>query len=237
MSNSWFQFKKFLITQENSALKVGTDGVLLGAWCGVSGAKHILDVGTGTGVVALMLAQRSDAEVMAVEINDDACMDARHNFQNSPWGERLSLYSGDFNKFQEAHTFSFDLVVCNPPFFKKSMKSVDPASSTARHDVSLTFEQLIEGAKKSLTIKGRLAVILPIEALADFRETARLSGFYLSRKTTVIPKVGKAPKRVLLEFSNSATYPESDEIIILLDAHTFSEKFIELTKEFYLGSY
>ncbi len=236
MSNTWFQFKQFRIEQQRSALKVGTDGVLLGAWCGVNGTKSILDVGTGTGVIALMLAQRSDAEVTAVEISEDACLDARHNFKNSPWSERLALYSGDFNNFQESHALSFDLVVCNPPFFKKSMKSSDSASSIARHDVSLSFEQLITGAKKLLTSHGRMAVILPLEVLDDFRETARLAGFYLSRKTTIIPKVGKPPKRVLLEFSVSATYPESDELVILVDPHTFSEKFIELTKEFYLGS-
>ena len=236
MSNTWFQFKQFLITQENSALKVGTVGVLLGSWCGVTGTMRILDVGTGTGVIALMLAQRSEAHISAVEINEDACLDARHNFQNSPWCERLALYSGDFNNFQESHTLSFDLVVCNPPFFKKSMKSSDPASSIARHDVSLTYEQLITGAKKLLTDHGRLAVILPIEVLDDFRETARLAGFYLSRKTTIIPKIGRPPKRVLLEFSVSATYPEASELVILLDPQTYSEKFIELTKEFYLGS-
>ena len=235
MSNSWFQFKQFRIEQQRSALKVGTDGVLLGAWCGVNGTKSILDVGTGTGVIALMLAQRSDAEVTSVEINEEACLDAKINFQNSPWSERLSLYSSDFNNFQESHALSFDLVVCNPPFFKESMKSSDPASSIARHDVMLTFEQLITGAKKLLTSQGRLAVILPIEVLDDFRETARLVGFYLSRKTTIIPKVGKPPKRVLLEFSISATYPELDELVILLDPCTFSEKFIKLTKEFYLS--
>ncbi|MCX6221765.1 MAG: methyltransferase [Bacteroidia bacterium] len=236
MSNTWFQFKQFLITQENSALKVGTDGVLLGAWCGVTGAKRILDVGTGTGVIALMLAQRSDAEITAVEISEGACLDARHNFQNSPWSERLALYSGDFNNFLKSHALSFDLVVCNPPFFKQSLKSFDLASSIARHDVMLTFEQLITGTKKLLTSQGRLAVILPFEALDDFRETARLAGFYLGRKTTIIPKVGRPPKRVLLEFSVSVTYPEANELMVLLDSQTYSEKFIELTKEFYLGS-
>jgi tRNA1Val (adenine37-N6)-methyltransferase len=236
MSNSWFQFKQFRIEQQRSALKVGTDGVLLGAWCGVTGAKSILDVGTGTGVIALMLAQRSESHISAVEISEDACLDARHNFQNSPWSERLTLYSGDFNNFMESHALSFDLVVCNPPFFKKSMKSSDPASSIARHDISLSFEQLITGAKKMLTSQGRFAVILPIEVLDDFRETARLAGFYLIRKTTINPKIGKPPKRVLLEFSVSTAYPEANELVILLDSQTYSEKFIELTKEFYLGS-
>ena len=235
MSNTWFQFKQFRIEQQRSALKVGTDGVLLGAWCNIDGACRILDIGTGTGLIALMLAQRSEAIISAVEINEDACLDAMFNFRNSPWSERLSLYSGDFNDFQKLNDVVFDLVVCNPPFFKKSLKPSDRAASIARHDVSLTFEQLIVGTKKLLTEQGRLAVILPIEALDDFRGTARLAGFYLSRKTTIIPKSGKLSKRVLLEFSVSATYPESDELIILHDSQAYSEKFIELTKEFYLN--
>jgi len=235
MSNTWFQFKQFRIDQRRSALKVGTDGVLLGAWCVVEGIKRILDVGTGTGVISLMLAQRSEAHISSVEINEDTCLDAQHNFQNSPWSERLELYFDDFNNFQKFYTSSFDLVVCNPPFFKQSLKSSDPASSIARHDVSLSFEQLITGAKKLLTDHGRLAVILPFEALDDFRETARLADFYLSRKTTIIPKIAKPPKRVLLEFSILATYPEANELVILLDSQTFSEEFLELTKEFYLG--
>jgi len=235
MSNTWFQFKQFRIEQHRSALKVGTDGVLLGAWCGVTGTKRILDVGTGTGVIALMLAQRSEAEVTAVEISEGAWLDARHNFQNSPWSERLALYSGDFNNFQESHVLSFDLVVCNPPFFKKSMKSSDPASSIARHDISLSFEQLIISAKKLLTDHGRLSVILPIEALDDFRETARLTGFYLYRKTLVIPMTGKMPKRVLLEFSVSVVYPTIDELVILDGKDKYADRYVELTREFYLN--
>lgn len=235
MGNPWFQFKQFRIEQEKSALKVGTDGVLLGAWCKVDGAASILDVGTGTGLIALMLAQRSEAKISAIEINEDACRDALVNFQKSPWSERLSLYSADFNNFQESHSLRYDLVISNPPYFERSLKSARPASSVARHDVSLSFLQLITGSKRLLTEKGRLAVILPTEALDDFRETARLAGFYLCRKTMVIPKIGKAPKRVLLEFSVSAVYPIFDELVILLERDKYSENYVELTKKFYLN--
>jgi len=256
MSNTWFQFKQFRIEQPNSALKVGTDGVLLGAWCMVQrawrrghgaegiaqregsrglGIKRILDVGTGTGLIALMLAQRSSAQITAIEINEDACKDARLNFDRSPWKERLSLLCMDFNTYQEVHTAKFDLVVSNPPFFEKSLRPDDPATSTARHDVALSFEKLITGAKKLLNENGKLAVILPAGALDNFRETARLAGFYLSRKTTVLPKTGKPPKRVLLEFSVAPCYPETDELVILEENHNYSGKFIELTRAFYLN--
>ena len=235
MSNPWFQFKQFRIAQEKSALKVGTDGVLLGAWCEVANTKHILDVGSGTGVIALMLAQRSEAEIHAIEINGEACKDAQNNFQKSPWAKRLKLYFDDFNHFCQSTPMKYDLVVSNPPYFEKSLKSADPASALARHGTSLSFLQLITGSKKLLADGGRLAVVLPVGTLDDFRETARLSGFYLYRKTLVIPRTGKAPKRVLLEFSVSVVYPTVDELVILQEQDKYSEKYVKLTKEFYLN--
>ncbi len=235
MSNNWFQFKKFRIDQENSALKVGTDGVLLGAWCETSGTQHILDIGTGTGLIALMLAQRSNAMIAAIEIDKETCNDAIQNFRNSSWADRLTLYSDDFNVFQESHAQQYDLIVSNPPFFRKSLRSAEMASSIARHDVSLSFQQIIAGSKKLLNEVGRLAVILPFEVLDDFREMARLEGFYLSRKTVVVPKIGKPPKRVLLEFSCAAAYPEISELVILCGNDQYADKFKEMTKEFYLN--
>lgn len=237
MGNPWFQFKQFRISQENSALRVGTDGVLLGAWCNVAGAQRILDVGTGTGVIALMLAQRTDGQevgIEAVEIDQASASDAIRNFQDSKWKERLSLTHGDFCHLPENGNV-FDLIISNPPFFRNSLRSPSHASSIARHDVTLTFEKLIESAFKLLRPKGRLAVIIPAESFDDFRGTARLAGFYLSRKTLVIPKTGKPPKRVLLEFSVMPCYPVEEELVILRDDHQYSDEFLSLTSEFYLN--
>ncbi len=236
MSNTWFQFKQFRIEQQRSALKVGTDGVLLGAWCNVADAHSILDVGTGTGLIALMLAQRTDADISAIEIDEASCLDAQLNFRNSPWSERIQLYAADFNEFQDSHPVRYDLIVCNPPFFRKSLKSSNSASTMARHDVALSFVQLITGSKKLLNVPGRLAVIIPVEACDDFRETARLEGLYLCRKTTVIPKTGKSPKRVMLEFSVTQAYPEVGDLVILEERNKYSDEFVALTKEFYLNA-
>ena len=235
MSNSWFQFKQFLVTQEKSALKVGTDGVLLGAWCNVEGAKQILDVGTGTGLIALMLAQRTDALIDAVEINEEAGTDACRNFQRSPWKDRITLHCADFNQFISVDSARYDLVVSNPPFFRSSLRSRDHAASQARHDITLSFFQLISGAQKILNKTGRLSVIIPVESLDDFRETARLAGLYLSRKTIVIPGTGKAPKRALLEFTVQPGYPASEELVILNANGQYSSDFVSLTKDFYLN--
>jgi tRNA1Val (adenine37-N6)-methyltransferase len=194
-------------------------------------------VGTGTGLIALMLAQRfASAQITAIELNEDGCADALLNFHQSPWKERLTLICTDFNTYQETQEAKFDWIVCNPPFFKQSLKPADPASAAARHDVALSFEQLIAGAKKLLNHNGRLAVILPAEAMDHFRETARLAGFYLRRKTTVLPKTGKPPKRVLLDFSVSPCYPETDELVILQEGNKYSKEFVLLTRDFYLYS-
>jgi tRNA1Val (adenine37-N6)-methyltransferase len=235
MGNTWFQFKQFHIEQERTALKVGTDGVLLGAWCMVQEAKHILDVGTGTGLIALMLAQRSEAEITAIEIDENAFLEANSNFKKSPWSERLQVLHGDFNQLLDSTSKFYDLVVCNPPFFKNSLKSADAASSLARHDVTLSFLQLIRGSRRLLHDHGKLAVILPFEATIDFRETARMEGFYLSRQTNIIPRTGKPAKRVLMEFSRLTVYPDVNELVILCVRDKYSEGFIELTKDFYLN--
>jgi len=147
----------------------------------------------------------------------------------------LKLLHGDFNQFQDSQSQLFDLIVCNPPFFKNSLKSADPAASVARHDVSLSLLQLIRGSWRLLHEHGKMAVILPFEATIDFRETARLEGFYLSRQTKVIPKTGKPAKRALLEFSRLAVYPAVDELVILEEKDKYSERFIALTQGFYLN--
>ena len=232
--NSWFQFKQFRIEQARAPMKVGTDGVLLGAWTNTEGANHILDVGTGTGLVALMLAQRSTACIDTVELHKAAADDARENFANSPWNDRLTLYCDDFRLFQEYCNSRYDLIVSNPPFFVNSLKSADPDLAIARHTDTLSFEELIHGSKRLLKENGRLAVIIPSASFDEFRESARLSGFYLHKLVSVIPKTGKPTKRVLLEFSLLPGYPETSELVIHKNLHGYTDEFIELTRDFYL---
>ena len=214
-------------------MKVGTDGVLLGAWTSVNEAQRILDVGTGTGLIALMLAQRSTAIIEAVEIEREAGAEAKFNFKQSPWSDRLTVFDTDFLVFSELYRDSFDLIVSNPPFFINSLKSDNKSAAMARHDHLLTFGQLIIGSRKLLRTDGRLCVIIPFESFLEFRELARLSDFYLSSRMNVTPRVGKLTKRVLLEFSLIPGFPVESELTILDEDGLYTEKYKALTAPYY----
>ncbi len=231
--NNWFEFKQFRIEQHKAAMKVGTDGVLLGAWTPVENARRILDVGTGTGLIALMMAQRSDAIVEAVEIDEHASAEAAFNFEQSEWNDRLRVYHADFQVFAEEPHDPYDLIVSNPPFFINSLKTASAASAVARHNDLLTFNQLITGAYKLLGKSGRLCIVIPFTSCTEFRECARLAGFYLQHLTVVVPKTGRIPKRVLLEFSAVPCYPVDDELIVQDETGLFTGAYKKLTAPFY----
>jgi tRNA1Val (adenine37-N6)-methyltransferase len=231
--NNWFEFKQFRIEQHKAAMKVGTDGVLLGAWTPVEEVSRILDVGTGTGLIALMLAQRSDAIINAVEIDESACEEARFNFEQSGWSNRLNVYHSDFHLFADVSHEPYDLIVSNPPFFINSLKTKNEALSIARHNDMLSFNQLVSGARKLLGSSGRLCVIIPFGNCTEFRECARLAGFYLRNQTNVIPKSGKTPKRVLLEFTLRPNYPTINELAILDENGVYTNNYKSLTSPFY----
>ena len=231
--NNWFEFKQFRIEQHKAAMKVGTDGVLLGAWTPVNDVRRILDVGTGTGLIALMLAQRSNAMIDAVEIDELACAEAKFNFEQSPWSDRLRVLHSDFHLFASVPCESYDLIISNPPFFVNSLKTRNEALAVARHCDLLSFSQIILGARKLLSRSGRLCVIIPFTSCVEFRETARLSGFYLSHQTNIIPKSGRAPKRVLLEFTIQPGYPVEDGLTILDENGDYAQNYKTLTAPFY----
>lgn len=214
-------------------MKVGTDGVLLGAWTPVGEATRILDVGSGTGLVAMMLAQRSLATIDAVELDESAFWEANQNFENSPWRHRLRIIHADFQLFDIPNHELYDLVVSNPPFFINSLKTKDLTLAIARHNHTLSFDQLILGARKVLNDQGRLCVIIPSESFTDFRESARLAGFFLRQQTRIIPKMGRVPKRVLLEFSLQKGFPIENELTILGESGVYTDEFKLLTAPFY----
>jgi len=231
--NNWFEFKQFRIEQHKAAMKVGTDGVLLGAWAPIDNACRILDIGTGTGLIALMLAQQSDAIIDAVEIDEQACEEAKYNFEQSPWRDRLKVFCCDFHLFTDMPREPYDMIVSNPPFFINSLKTNSTALTVARHNDMLSFNQLISGAQKLLSKTDRLCVIIPFTSSIEFRESARLAGFYLRRQTNIIPKSGRVPKRVLLEFTIQPGYPAEDELTVLDENGFYTENYKTLTAPFY----
>ena len=229
---SGFRFKQFAVEQEDVAMKVGTDGVLLGAWASCSGAKRILDIGTGTGVIALMLAQRNlEAEIYAVEIDETATRRARSNFDNSPWAERLQVENCAVQAFNPAE--KFDIIISNPPYFIDSLLPPDAKRSTARHTHDLTFEELDKAVCRLLADEGRFALILPT---AEFERYMSITQLHLVRRCDVHPTMGAAIKRVMAEFAKHKTAsPFLENITIEQERRgDYTAEYRALTKDFYL---
>jgi tRNA1Val (adenine37-N6)-methyltransferase len=229
-----FRFKQFEVFQSRSAMRVGTDGVLLGAWANVDGAKHILDVGSGTGVIALICAQRSqDALVEAIEIDEGSAEDARYNFSLAPWQCRLKLHQGDFLKI--ASKEKFDLIISNPPYFSQSLRAADPSRNAARHDDSLPAEQFMAKAKGLLAPEGKIALIFPKNQLSRWTFAAEESGIFPSRICHVFTLPHKDASRVLVEYvkSSSPSEPLMESILIEFSPGQFTEAYKTITKDLY----
>lgn len=237
MPESLFQFKKFTIQQDRSAMKVGTDGVLLGAWImPCKNTMRILDIGTGTGLLALMLAQKSAARIDAIDIDKSSIEQAKENFIHSPWPERLHAIHCSFQYFSHQALEKYDLIVSNPPYFSHSFKTSEISRMAARHaDESLSFDELIDGVKKLLAPHGRLYLILPLKEGEDFINRAEAGGLYLHHLTSVLTRKGKRPKRLLMSFQFLPAEKIRDEIVIQDDDGNFSDPFRKLTKDYYLG--
>jgi tRNA1Val (adenine37-N6)-methyltransferase len=237
MSNDWFQFKNFLVRQDQSAMKVGTDGVLLGAWADCRNCSHILDIGTGTGLIALILAQRNEtAGITAVEIEAAAFNQAVENVADSPWPGRIEVVHCDFRSWNPAADPGFDLIVCNPPFFTRSLKAPDNQRSTARHDDELPLSILIPKAARLLAQTGRLALILPVGRAQDAITLANENELHLYRRTDVKGNIHAHVKRVLLEWGYSDRPVETSGLAIESTARgIYTDQYRGLTGEFYPG--
>ena len=233
MGNPFFKFKKFTVYHDCCAMKVGTDGVLLGAWADVSHARRVLDVGTGTGLIALMVAQRcQQATIVAVDIDADAIKQATENVRNSPWSERIMPILEDVCTY--ASETSFDTIVSNPPYFIDSLKCPDIQRNLARHTDSLDLASLLGKVYELLTPDGRFSIILPADQHDVFVEIAEQKGLYPSRCTSVITRPGLPPKRFLMELCKAKKEVQSDRLVVELDRHVYSEEFTDLVKDFYL---
>lgn len=236
MANPYFQFKKFTIRHDKCAMKVGTDAVLLGAWADTLHCKKILDIGTGTGIIALMLAQRSLAEIDAIDIDNDACIQAAENAASSPFAERLKITHASCADFVASNEQKrYDLIVSNPPYFINSLKCPDNKRTVARHTNTLLLSDLIKEAHTLLSPGGRIALVLPYERLDEIEELASASHLLISRQTDVIPTPGALPKRLLVELSKTEKNIEKRDILTIEEArHQYTPEYIALTKEFYL---
>ena len=231
-----FRFKQFAVLNDRTAMKVGTDGVLLGAWCPVEEAQRVLDVGTGCGVIALMAAQRNPhAVVDAVDIDRDAVDEAALNFSNSPWGDRLTAHLADFNALPaELSSRRYDLIVSNPPYFDNGVLPDGASRTQARHTLALGYGQLIEGAARRLTPDGILALITPTDAESTVIQAAAFASLPVRRLTRVIPVEGAAPKRTLWLLSRRNMDYGEDTLTIAGKDGAFTAAYVALTGAFYL---
>jgi tRNA1Val (adenine37-N6)-methyltransferase len=234
MPNSYFNFKQFTINQDKSAFKVGTDGVILGASADISGVNRILDIGTGTGLIAIMLAQRCGAEIVAIEPDNDSYRQALENVGNSRWRDRISVECTSLQDFRPEKPF--DLIVSNPPFFSGSLKNPDPRKSASRHNDSLTGQELLNGAAQLLTENGRFCVIMPYVEGNILIAEAQEYGLFCNGLLKIRPLATSDVRRLVISFSRQRKKP--DEKFLTIEhgkRHEFSEDYISLTKDFYLN--
>jgi tRNA1Val (adenine37-N6)-methyltransferase len=231
-----FRFKQFTIGQDRCSMKVGTDGVLLGAWARVEHVENILDIGTGSGLIAIMLAQRSEAaSIHGVEVDQPSCEQARENMLGSPWAERLDTYHMAIQDFAVTTDIRYDLIVSNPPFFTGGNLSYNQDRNSVRHTIKLPHQDLLSAVRKLLRHEGRLALILPYLEGLRFCELAATYQLYCQRMTEVLPKADRPVERLLLEFSKSKQQPTVDQLVLReTDGDQWTAAYQALTRAFYL---
>ncbi|MBG6130479.1 tRNA1Val (adenine37-N6)-methyltransferase [Aquimarina sp. EL_43] len=231
-----FVFKDFTVHQDRCAMKIGTDGVLLAAWAPINDTvTSILDIGAGTGIIALMAAQRSQAEVIdAIEIDVDAYEQAVENFEASPWGDRLFCYHASFQEFVSEIDDQYDLLISNPPFYAEDYKTSDIKRDMARFEDALPFEHLLIGASKLLSDKGKFAMIIPYKEETRAIDIAAQVNLFPQKITRVKGTPVSEIKRSLLLFGRDQMNFEANELVIETKRHHYTDEYINLTKAFYL---
>jgi tRNA1Val (adenine37-N6)-methyltransferase len=234
MPNSYFNFKQFRINQAKSAFKVGTDGVLLGAYADISGVRNILDIGSGTGLISIMLAQRCDAEITAIEPDYESYIEACENVSRCAWENRIKVENTDLQNFKPNQN-EFDLIVTNPPYFNDSLKNPSPRKSTTRHNDTLTSNDILEGAIKLLKDDGHLQIIMPYVEGTIIIAEAHKYGLFCNSILKIRPLPTAEIRRLILTFSRIQKKPLEKFLTIERGKrHEFTEEYINLTKDFYL---
>lgn len=231
-----FTFKQFHVNQDRCAMKIGTDGVLLGAWTPlINNPYNVLDIGAGTGILSLMLAQRSNAEqIDAIEIDEDAYEQCVENFEASPWGDKLFCFHAGLDEFVDEPEDEYDLIISNPPFYTDDYKSENTSRDLARFEDALPFEELIEAAALLLSDNGIFSVIIPFKEEERFVAMCKELDLFPLKITHVKGTPTSEIKRSLLAFCRMEQSPLIDELVIETSRHNYTSEYIELTKEFYL---
>lgn len=233
MAKDRFDFKQFSIDQSNAAFKVGTDGCLLGAWTDASGCKRILEIGTGSGVIALMLAQRSQAQIKAIDIDGLSAQQAADNVHASPWPHQVEVAHRSL-AVQAEWAETFDLIVCNPPFFKHSSLSGDVRKDAARHEEQLGLDQLLRVSKSIASPNARLCLVIPVDRWLELERLAIQCEWQLAKRVAIQPVKAKQANRLLLEFRLQAPDKLDEKSWLLYDPHpTYSAEVCHLLKPYY----
>lgn len=236
MPENKFKFKQFSILQDKCAMKVGTDGVLLGAWIQANNERFILDIGTGTGLIAIMLAQKSNAHIDAIDIVAEACEQAIENVANCPWPNRITVHNQSIHDFTRLRLRRYELIVSNPPYFTDAYKPPVEARTLARHmDPSMKMEDLIADAKQLLSPEGRFCLIMPVTEGKQLLHIAEKFHLYPVKITYVATVNNKAAKRMLIELSQIQTPTIETTMVIQNNEGKFTTEYRQLTDDFYIG--
>ncbi|HNQ12322.1 MAG TPA: methyltransferase [Bacteroidia bacterium] len=237
MSETIFNFKHFSVRQNLCAMKVGTDGVLLGSWIRCDDAKRVLDIGSGTGLIALMIAQRSKATVDAIDIDKSAFIQSSENFRSSKWHHRLNAFHESIQAYSQSSK-KYDVIVSNPPFFLNGFSSNDKLRNIARiSDETLNFDELIECSADLMHKESKLSLILPKKESDLFIEKCRVNGLFCLRKTMVYTKANKEVKRVLLEFGYTNSACDTNLLCLRNEDGDYTREYLNLVEHFYLESH
>jgi len=232
---AFFQFKKFKVFHDQSSMKVGTDAVLLGAFLSCDKAKNILEIGTGSGVIALIAAQKTSAQIIAIDIHKNSVIQAYKNFSLSPWAGRLKSQHISIQDFSKKQELLFDCVVSNPPFFENDMKSKDSDRNIARHNDHLSPKELIDSVRKILHPRGIISLILPKTEGELFIQMALENKYYLKRKILIYPKKSKPANRIIFDLCLYQTITKFNSLVIRNENNEYTQQYRELTKDFYLA--
>lgn len=232
-----FTFKQFFVAHDRCAMKVGTDGVLLGAWVALGQARRILDIGCGSGLIALMLAQRaaSEATIDAVELDSEAAAQARENVLESPWPQKINVHNQDIHHFAQQHSHCYDLIVSNPPYFAPSVACRDLARTNARYTETLTHEALLDCAERLIAENGHFCVVLPHDIGKAFEVNAHQRGWHTARRLNIRDRADTLQHRMLLALTRRPVVKEEAELAIKQEDGSYTADFRRLITDFYLN--